>query len=244
MKTDIELQSLSRRLRRSFGIDLEAPINIFNVVLQIPNITLVRSPLSKNISGMCYKDLKLIIINTKMSLGRQNFTLAHELYHYYFDENINTVCTLSNFNNSESEKEADNFASYFLAPYDSLKEFIDGKKSIKTPLERLIVDVEQKYGISRKATLFRLKKENYITTEEYNIYCENVISSALKYGYDTSLYLNTNKISTTNGYYIELVNKLYNDNFITKGKYNELLLEAFREDLLYVEGLDNDYFCD
>lgn len=41
--------------------------------------------MSKNVSGICYKSVRLIAINSSLSYGRVRFTLAHELYHLYYD---------------------------------------------------------------------------------------------------------------------------------------------------------------
>ena len=42
--------------------------------------------MSENISGLCIKEgkNKIIAINSNSSKGRQRFTIAHELCHYYY----------------------------------------------------------------------------------------------------------------------------------------------------------------
>ena len=49
----------------------------------------------------------LIGINSNMSIGRQNFTLAHELYHLLYEENKNNFVICDYSSESESEILAD-----------------------------------------------------------------------------------------------------------------------------------------
>ncbi len=101
--------------------------------------------------------------------------------------------------------------------------------------ERLIVSLENHFEISRQATLVRLKKEGFIEASAFAQYSSNIIRSALKYGFSNKLYKPTNEIQqyTTLGYYVTLAEDLLKQGTITKGKYEELLLEAFRSDIVY-----------
>ena len=58
---------------------------------------------------------------------------------------------------------------------------------------------------------------------------------ATSLGYDTRLYKPTpiDNNTKTVGHYIRITNNLFNNGIISNGKYEELLLEAFREDLVY-----------
>lgn len=80
-----------------------------------------------HISGMCIKNdgNPVIAINSAMSVGRQRFSMAHELYHLYYDENKqSTVCAIKIGTGNDTEKAADQFASYFLMPPVALAEAI------------------------------------------------------------------------------------------------------------------------
>ena len=61
-------------------------------------------------------------------------------------------------------------------------------------------------------------------------------------GFSTDLYspLEENKQYRTYGHYIQRVEKLREMNIISEGKYDELLLDAFRDDIVYSteEGCD------
>ena len=113
----MDLSNKASNLRKKLGADGEAPIDIFKLVQKIENLTLVFYGLGKNISGVCYKGTQssLIVINSDMSLGRQRFSLAHELYHLYYDEvKKSSVSLILIGEGDETERKADQFASYFL----------------------------------------------------------------------------------------------------------------------------------
>ena len=107
---------------------------------------------------MCTKvdDDVIIGINSSASYGRQRFTLAHELYHVLFDKGqIRIICDMRmGDDKTETEKEADCFASYFLMPYDALMQYAENKEVWTL---RDVIEAEQFFPISHQAMLFRLK---------------------------------------------------------------------------------------
>lgn len=239
MKSTQELNSLALKTRRDFGEDSYSPIDIFSIVngWKSKKITIVKYPLSERISGMCTKEDEdiIIVINSKTSFGRQRFTLAHELYHILYEENLKRViCDMNmNLNKSDSEKEADQFASYLLMPYDALYQY--SQNITKWSIEK-IIEAEQYFQISHKAMLFRLETEHLITKEDVESFKNISISHvATKLGFDKNLYQSTPKQFEyfTTGEYIRKVEEITEKGFISSGKRNELLLDAFRPDIVY-----------
>nr|WP_243278461.1 ImmA/IrrE family metallo-endopeptidase [Clostridium tertium] len=195
---------------------------------------------------MCVKvgENNIIAINSESTYGRQRYTLAHELCHLYFHKNLNnSICPKdSDRTKDEKEVEADIFASYFLAPYESLKSYITntlGKDKGELNVED-VVNIEQYYGLSRQATLNRLVSEGYITRIKADTMRSGIIRSALKQGYDEKLYLPSeeSKKYYTIGKYIKIAEELNNKEKVSSGKYEELLLDAYRSDIVY--GLDDE----
>lgn len=242
MTTDIELNYLAISLRKRFNEDEYSYIDIFNIAGQIASLSIILYPFSERISGMCIKqeDANIIAINSTMSYGRQRFSLAHELYHLFYCENKGTSISSTNYddNNDEIEKSADIFASYLLAPYNSLKDKIN---NINTIDEMVLINLEQYYGISHQALLKRLLSENVITEKEYRK-LQRISPSKLssQLGFDNTLYSKNNKdnLYKTYGNYINQVNKLKDNGIISDLKSHELLLDAFRDDLVYVKNGD------
>jgi len=238
LKNNYELAKAAGELRRRFGDDNNSYIDVFKMAYTIEPLTLVFYPMGEHISGMCIKgsDDVLIAINSSMTYGRQRFTMAHELYHYFYDDMITMICPIDIFEASDVEKNANCFASFFLTPPVALSTAIREIKKGQLKLYREdVVKLEQLFGMSRQAMLVRLMDEGELSIEDTAPMRSNIISHALLLGYDDSLYrpLPEEKVRMTYGRYIKRAEELLNRGLISDGKYEELLLEAFRNDLVY-----------
>ncbi|NMB96638.1 MAG: ImmA/IrrE family metallo-endopeptidase [Clostridiaceae bacterium] len=246
MKEKIELNSEAINLRKDFGEDANSPIDIFSLIHNNDDLTIVFYPMSSRVSGICIRDgkNKIIGVNSTSTYGRQRFTIAHELYHLFFHEDFKRiVCSTDlEINKDPLEKEADMFASYFLAPYEALSYFIKNKlKKEKHQLDiEDVVKIEQYYGMSRQAILWRLVNDGYISREKADTMKIGIIASARRLGYGDKLYTPTpeDKQYATFGKYIKLAETLKGQDVISQGKYEELLLNGFRSDIIY--GLDTE----
>lgn len=182
MKEKIEINAEAIRLRRRFGEDVKSPLDIFSLLHNSDNLTIVFYPMSDRVSGMCIRDgnNKIIGVNSTSTYGRQRYTIAHELYHLFFHRNFKSVvCSMDlETEKDPQEKEADMFASFFLAPYEALSYFIRcrlGKKryALKT---NDVVRIEQYFGLSRQATLWRLINDGYLTRQRADTMKKGIIS--------------------------------------------------------------------
>lgn len=242
MINKIDINNKACSIRNQLGEDGSSPIDIFSLAQTIDSLTLIFYPLGSSISGICCKDKNssVIVINSDMSIGRQRFSLAHELYHLYFDVQMSTsICSIQidNTYDTETEKEADMFASYLLMPPTALYKKIETYK--KNNCSNLSLDevirLEQFFGVSHMAMLVRLRQDDYITCYEEHIMKSDIISNASRLGFDVSLYKPSPKHSkaTVLGHYIRQAEKLLADEKISFGKYEEFLMAAFREDIVY-----------
>ena len=234
---------LAEILRHEWGVESFAPINIRSLVYNnIKNLTILWFPMETNISGCCSKtkDDKVIFINTNHTIGRQNFTLAHELYHLlYEDIDDFIVCGINN--NSQSEINANNFASALLMPNSALSWFKNKNQIEDWSLED-IIKCEQHYQVSRSTMLVRLKKRNWISQNQFDEYSINIIREADRLGYDISLYKPSpdNQKYSSIGELIRLTEKAYDDEKITGGKRREILLRSFRNGIVHNSNEVND----
>ena len=134
------------------------------------------------------------------------------------------------------------FASYFLAPYEAIFYFI--RKQLRKEKQELeiedVVRIEQHFGMSRQAVLWRLINEGYLKSEKVETMKTGIIVSARKLGYDDTLYTPTpeDKQYATFGKYIRLAEELKERELVSTGKYEELLLNGFRADIVY--GFDTE----
>lgn len=226
-------------LRTRFGEDLKSPVDIMSLAHSIDNLTIVLYPMGEHLSGMCIKsnDNPVIAINSGMSMGRQHFSMAHELFHLYYDRGTTSICSKQIGHGKEVEKQADQFASYFLIPPNALKDKIEQlkKNQDRTLSIEEIVKLEQYFMVSRQAILFRLIEENELSIHDVEEMKQNVIQSATCFGYDDTLYkpLPESKQYMTYGYLIRQANEAYKSSLISTGKYNEILISAFRADIVY-----------
>lgn len=235
MLTYHETNDLALSLRRQWGIDDYSPIDIFSLVLEkIENLTILWMKMDEDVSGCCSKNdkHKVILINSIHKKGRQNFTLAHELYHLLYD-NSNQFFYCSD-DNDDVEKEANNFASSLLMPNVALMDYIN-RRNIKKWSRKDIIKCEQWFQISHENLLYRLLNEGSITEKEFNKFKPHVISYASRYGFDTSLYEPSSEKREyyALGHIIPLVEKIYSKKKISKGLKNEILINNFRSDIAY-----------
>jgi len=238
LKNKYELAKEASELRRRLGYDDHSRVDVFNLINIIEPMTLVFYPMGERISGMCLKGSEdvLIAINSSMTHGRQRFSMAHELYHYFYDNMNAMICASDIGAQSPIERNANTFASFFLAPPAALSAAIKEQKSIRPFLILAdVVKLEQYFGMSRQAMLIRLVDEGELSLEDTASMRLNIISHALSLGYDDSLYrpLPEDKSKITFGRYIRRAEELIARGLISDGKYEELLLEAFRIDLVY-----------
>lgn len=236
------LMTQAAMLRKKLGEDSSSPIDIFAMVQNIERLTIVYYPLGENLSGMCIKGQEgnnLIAINSSMTLGRQRFSLAHEFYHLYYDDNMISVCAKKIDSGKDIERSADMFASYFLMPDAALQvraekyaeKHTDGELSLND-----VIRIEQYFGVSHQAAVYRLMHTPFLREEAGNAFLgESVRSRAESLGYSSDLYRPSpeGKQYMTYGHYISQAEKIFEKGLVSEGKYEELLMDAFRSDLVY-----------
>lgn len=227
---------LAEILRHEWGIESFASVNIRSLVYNnIRNLTVLWFPMKTNISGCCSKtnEDKVIFINTNHSIGRQNFTLAHELYHLLYEDIDDFIVCGINMN-TPSERNADEFASTLLIP-DSALYWFRNKNQIDDWSVEDLIKCEQYYQVSRSTMLNRLKSLNWISQDQYDEFGLNVVAEVNRLGYETGLYKPSpqdQKYSSI-GELVRLTEKAYGKKKITGGKRKEILLKCFRNDILY-----------
>lgn len=247
---NIEISTKAATFRKDFGIEQNGPIDILAVMQTIDKLSIIFYPMGERMSGLCLtnSNTPIIAINSSMSIGRQRFSMAHEIYHLYFNKaNNKSACSKQIGGSSNIEKTADQFASYLLIPAVSLAEKIKILTDSTNKLQlKDIVYLEQYFKVSRQAILFRLQQDGVISDKEAEQYKHNVIKSARDLGYDDSLYkaLPKDKQYGTYGYYVKIANKLLEDNLISNSKYEEFLLTAFRSDLVFGSDFEEEEIYD
>jgi Zn-dependent peptidase ImmA (M78 family) len=239
-----EIEAVAVAFRSEKGYGLTDPIKLSGFLLKQNVITLYK-PLSDKLSGMAIKtkdNKRFMLVNQNHTKGKQHFTIAHELYHLFIQENFTTKkCITALFEKQSDihEQKADLFASNFLLPNVGIYQMIphkerDKKNSIST---ETLFRIQQYYGLSVNAVIHRLIDLDYVDNRYYDIYSNGKIATAKKLGYDDLLYRPGNEDKII-GDYCDLVNKLYQEKKIAESYYLELLntihIDPFAQ-------LDKDY---
>jgi len=193
-------------------------------------ITCIKRPLESSISGATLKTnkVKVILVNSSKTLGHQNFTVAHEIYHCLYDDNlVSRACKTESFDRvSDSEQVADLFATHLLMPEDAIFNQLLLRKKLDVKLTLAdIINLEQFFGVSRKAMCWRLEDLKLITRDESDRCCVNVIQGARLLGKNTDLYKSTDDKAIISDY-AEKASEALQKNLITESRYEEILADA------------------
>ena len=240
MKSDLEINSLAMQIRDKMGYGAFETIDIEDIILKLERYSLVRVVLSGSISGICISDResKVIAVNSKMSIGRQRFTMGHELYHLEVEKcNEGKICLSAlHTGRDDSEKEADMFASFLLMPYEALNWF-ESRNQIDEWTMKEIIDLSQFYKMSDQAVLFRLRYQGKISQEKYeDLKKEQVLPNARLLGYDVVLYCESDEKEQWSvlGEYKRLLGK--NAKTLPESLYRQFCRDAFIEGMEAYEG--------
>ncbi|WP_447951138.1 ImmA/IrrE family metallo-endopeptidase [Chryseobacterium koreense] len=228
----IVLEKEATKFRTVNGIGSDDPIK-FKSLLKKLNVITVYRPLGEKFSGMAIKleedsiTNRLILVNNTHSLGKQHFTIAHELYHLYVQAGFDFMtCHTGTFDKKGGEEfNADVFASILLLPENGVKALIPDEETVKDKISlQTILKIEQYFSCSRLALLYRLKELKLITSTLYEKYRINVKKGAILNGYSLDLYESGNK-NLVLGNYGELANELYSKGKISESHFYSLLID-------------------
>ncbi len=223
---ELELKQEAYELRKTFGFSEDEPIHFKNLCLK-ERILTFHAPLDDEFSGMAIKvgENRFILINSNHSIGRQHFTLCHELYHLYFDKNfLPHRCQSALFDKrNKNEFSADTFASHFLLPEQGLLSLIPKEERGKNKISiATILKIEQYFSCSRRALLNRLFYLNRISTDYHDFLRKDVKRSAQLHGYSVDLY-NPGNSGDLWGDYGILAKQLFDNEKLSEGNFASLM---------------------
>lgn len=169
-----EAASAARQLRRQLdlgGGTLGDPFQLLD-----EHVLIWRLPLGENLceapSGFFYNHPQAgfcIVVNSEMTLGRQVFTLAHELAHAYYHSQAADVVVSMPGGDHGRERFADAFAGEFLVPGDELRR-VAGDLSPFDDLANpaVVVHLQRHFGVSFATIRVRLLQERLVSEEAYD----------------------------------------------------------------------------
>ena len=224
----VKLKKDAIEFRSELGYGITDAVNLNSLLIKL-DILAVFKPLSDNFSGMAISlvkpEKKFILINSEHSTGRQNFSICHELYHLYKDNDFHPHHSYAGIFNKKPVNEyyADVFASYLLLPEEGILSLIPDSQLKKDKISvATILKIEHYFRSSRTALLYRLKEMDIISQAGYDKFSQSVKSIANLYGYSTELYEPGNEGKVI-GDYGSLAKALFDEEKISEGHYISLM---------------------
>lgn len=127
-----EVDIMINRFRKEFDFKIEPIPNSFRKAEEL-GIFIISIPAPDNFSGLTMSDHEdtMIVTNSNTTLGRQNFSIWHEAYHWYAKDG-KSISYFKDADYDEIEYKADYFSSEILMPrelvlYELKKIKRDGK---------------------------------------------------------------------------------------------------------------------
>ena len=224
------IEQLALKMRAEVGVIPTEPIHTKTLLRKLGVMVMYR-PLSERACGLSVRsadgDMKFMLINSNHSRGRQHFTICHELFHLYYDEEPRPhVCGTPGLEKDPSEINANAFASALLLPPVGVlasvpPEEIKNRRVTMATMLRL----EQLFGVSHQSLCYCLRHMRLLTEDELQAHLEEsqrIQQIAAEYGYDTSLYQSGNE-GVVIGDFGEKARRLFDMERISEGHYVELL---------------------
>jgi Zn-dependent peptidase ImmA (M78 family) len=222
------IETLSTKLRLDAGFNDSEPINAKTLLKQLGILTMYK-PMSDKSCGLSLKsdvdEYKFILINSNNARGRQHFTIGHELFHLYFDNDPKPhICLTESGNRNSAEINADNFASALLMPKEGIIKHISNEEIKSSNISMAtILKLQQLFSVSHQALVYRLRHLNLINEKKLEQLLNCTIKKVAKeYGYDLSLYEKGNE-NLIIGDFGEKAKILFDREKISEGHYLELL---------------------
>jgi Zn-dependent peptidase ImmA (M78 family) len=222
----LECREKASQFRNQFGYGPDDPIHLRSFLLK-QNVISLFKPLSGGFSGMAMivGGKKFMLVNHNHRLGKQHFTIAHELYHLFVQENFSSQkCVTGLFLSQKDieEKKADLFAASLLLPEMGVTSLVPKDERNGKVSEQTIFKIQQVYSVSVMATIFRLKELGFVNDSYFDKYKSGSTEKIRNLGYDTRLMFAGNE-NLILGDYAVLAKELFQSEKISESHYFDYL---------------------
>lgn len=218
-------EGLAYQFRAKNDLSQSEPIQLKKLLTKLNILTLYR-PLSDASCGLSIKSADgrcFMLINSNIPRGRQHHTIAHELYHLFFDEKpVPHICNSTLEKRPTEEINADLFASALLMPKQGIFKMLKNPTLNNITLAD-VMRLENYFGVSHSSMLVRLDRLNLVTEKQLNTWKGICVKEAAQlYGFQTTLYERGNE-NLLIGDYRALAQQLFEGGKISEGHYWELI---------------------
>jgi Zn-dependent peptidase ImmA (M78 family)/DNA-binding XRE family transcriptional regulator len=166
--SESDVYALAKRLRNEWNLGEDSIVNVVEM-LEEHEIKVIEIDADKKFDGLSgfveNVNIPIIVLNKDFDIERKRFTALHELAHIllHFDEL---------FTEKEKEKMCNLFASEVLIPKETFIKLIGSSRS-NISLQEL-KPIQQRYGISVRALMYKAKELNIITENRYLHFCKTL----------------------------------------------------------------------
>ncbi len=164
----------ARELRQQLGLGggpLADPFQLLDAHVLVWRLPLGED-LGRSPSGLFYNHPRAgfcVAVNCQMTLGRQVFTLAHELAHAYFHSQSADVIVSMPGADHGREPFADAFAGEFLVPGDALRRLAGELPAFDLLADpAVVVHLQRHFGVSFATMRVRLLQERLISRDTFD----------------------------------------------------------------------------
>lgn len=226
MAKNLNIEKAATEFRNSNGYNTINPIRLKSFLQQLKVMTVYKD-MDSSFSGMSLKidDEKFMLINSMHPIGRQHFTICHELYHLFVQKDFEHVICDENTEPKEKAEEtnADVFAANLILPRDGVLKLIPEEELKKDKVSiKTILEIEQYFACSHRAMLQRLMGLDLLTEKKAAELLPDIKKRAAEFGYDLSLYEPGNKDVVIGDYGVK-AKQLFDNEIISQTHYIELM---------------------
>lgn len=155
----------ARECRTALGLEPEAPLDCLLTTVEGTGVHVVVGRLRDGVAGAYQRrgPVHLVFVDAASSLGRQRFTLAHELGHARMEHTetaIDTARTLSSQDWDPHEVQANAFAGELLAPRQAVRRLVTEDPDLED-----VLTLAARFGLSALAALIRMCVAEVVSPE-------------------------------------------------------------------------------
>ena len=221
VKTNTAINRLAKDTGMMMGLGQRPSCALHKVLEQEYGVKILYYPLAYgSAASMVHADMgKAVVVNANEVPWRQNYDLAHELFHLILWKVFSLEEMQDALFFSDIEKKADSFASMLLLPEDEIRREIDQLiENNKHLTYSDIVDIAIDFGVSAKALVYRLAFINLIKWEVADSLAKDEELA------EVSRQKRTQKIEARRSdRFISLAVRCLRKGFISRGKFSDLL---------------------
>lgn len=174
-------RELARWLRELIGV--EGPItDLSDLVEDELGLDVALEPLPEGLAGLCVVTDRacLALVDSSAVVGRQRFTLAHEIAHLLVGDPEPVLVDEELFSRSPREVQANAFAAHFLMSEEGIKRALKGR-----PVSgRVAAELQYEFGVSLEALAWQLINLGLLTdARRRSLLASSPKSLAYQHGY-------------------------------------------------------------